>query len=212
MTPSLCRTQRGFSLVELIVVIAIIAILAVIGASVLSGSNVTISSAATQVSASIAGARQLAISKNCRTRFIIVTNKQTNRADWRLNRYAVLRVPENYADTTGTSAFVQVTELAELGSGVYFRDNIHKDANVTAPKSMLDPTYVDTTRVNGEDIEYAYIEFLPTGQTARTSTENIFEIEKAPTADISPPNNMNYVRIGVSQYTGRVKFQRPGLK
>lgn len=210
-SPASGGRTRAFSLVELLAVIAIIVILAAIGATILRGNTVGVSSAASQVSNAIASARQLAISKNCRTRFIIITDAVMNPEDWRLKRYTVLRIPENVADTTSTSPFVQATELGDLGNGVFFRDNVHVDVGVNAPNSMFKSTYRDQTQINGVKVEYAYIEFLPNGTTSRSSTENIFEIEKAPSFDKSIPNNTNYVRIGVAQYTGRVKYQRPSL-
>jgi hypothetical protein len=199
----------------LLAVIAIIVILAAIGATVLRGSTVGVSSSASQVSNSISSARQLAITKNCRTRFIVVTDSTANREEWRLKRYAVLRIPENMADTTTKTVFVQASEFGELGTGIFFRDNVHTDNGLPPATSMFKPTTQrDKTQINGEEVEYAYIEFLPNGTTSRVSNENIFEIEKAPSYN-TPPNpsnpNKNYVRIGVAQYTGRVKYQRPSL-
>jgi prepilin-type N-terminal cleavage/methylation domain-containing protein len=204
----------GFSLVELITVIAIISILAVVGMSSFKSSNLGVSTAATEVSNTLSGARQLAISKSCRTRFIIVADDQSNPEDWRLHRYAVLRVPENVADTKSATVFVAATELKELPAGVYFRKNVHtaEDTAATSKNSIFDPAGLDRIQLQGKDIKYACIEFLPNGGTSSVSNLNIFELEQAPSATQSFPNNVNYVRIGVAQYTGRVKFQRPDVK
>src|SRR5687767_1025025 len=84
-----CAAAAGisaFSLIELIVVVGLIVVLAGLGVFAFSnqGSSMAITTAASQVSTSVAGARQLAVSSNARTRFIILADSEENEQEWKL--------------------------------------------------------------------------------------------------------------------------------
>ncbi|MGV3531374.1 MAG: pilus assembly FimT family protein, partial [Chthoniobacteraceae bacterium] len=87
------RSVRAFSLVELIVVIGLIVVLAGIGVYAFTnqGSGMAITTAASQVSTAVAGARQLAVSSNARTRFIILADSDQNEEEWKLRTYGILK-------------------------------------------------------------------------------------------------------------------------
>ncbi len=176
--------RAGFSLIELLAVIAIIALVTTLGVSAFSrrGQNAGVSTVAATVSGAVSAARQLAITKNCRTRFFIVTDAPETAEDWKLHRYGILRVPEDTADVdeNGNVAFELACRMDDLPTGVYFRRNTHSDEDASSGgHSMFDAT------VAGKQISYAYIEFLPSGSTSQksSSTANIFEITRAPSAD-----------------------------
>jgi prepilin-type N-terminal cleavage/methylation domain-containing protein len=210
--------RLGFSLIELMVVMAIIAALMTAGLRIFNGMNAgTVSTSMTRVMDTISSARELAVTENCRTRFIIVTGSGgwDAPAAWALHRYGVLRVPQDYPDTSGTAPFQPVSQGEDLADGVYFRPDRHETLNLAASgtaaaiKSIFDPGNIDQGPLwGGRTAQYAYIEFQPSGQTTEPSSQNTFEIEPSPSAGITT-NAKNYVRFGVGQYTGRVRFQRP---
>jgi prepilin-type N-terminal cleavage/methylation domain-containing protein len=205
----------GMTMMELIVVMAIIVILAGVGVSAFQsgGRNSVVSTAAAEVSGMIEGARQLAISSNHRTRFFVVTGSSSNPKEWRLARYGVMR--EKRLDS-GKSEFNMVTPLKPLQSGAYFREDDESLASgVKGPSGgIFDSTSEDHATIQGENVEYAYIEFLPTGGTTGGSGQNLFKILRAPDAETAPSEDQrsNYARIGVAQHTGRVKIQRPEIQ
>lgn len=211
--------RQAFTLVELLVVIAIIAILTTAGMRGFKGwQGTSMTTSAGQIVSAISNARDLAVAENCRTRFIIVTGSSGNPSSWRLHRYGILRVPQDYPDISGTAPFIPVTSGQDLTTGVYFRPDRHLSAATAASltgtsgnqiKSIFDQTNLDVGQLwGGEMAQYAYIEFQPSGGTTEESAQNIFEIEVAPSADIVTSGS-NYVRFGVAHYTGSVEFERP---
>lgn len=207
----------GFSLIELLVVMGILGLILSIGVGAFQASskNTGVSASAVQITSAISGARQLAITKNCRTRFFIVTASASNPEEWRMQRYGVLKIADDTVDTGDDSKFELASRIDKLPSGVYFRENRHADeggAPSSGSTSMFNGSDVANTELGGKNVEYAYIEFLPSGGTSRTASSNIFEIEKAPSGDKSIENNKNFIRVGVAQYTGRVKFERPDVQ
>lgn len=205
------NSRSGFSLVELMVVIAIIALVAALGVGAFnsSGKNIAVPTAAATVSNAVSAARQLAITKNCRTRFIIVT-ESGDRSEWKLHRYGVLRVKPDTVDLGGTVEWELVGRMDDLPTGVYFREDTH-DENDVGPGGTSMFAREENASIAGKSVKYAYIEFLPSGGTSEPTASNIFEVTRAPSADDDIPDNKNYVRIGVAKATGRVKFERPDL-
>lgn len=188
---------------------AIILLMVGMGAYVFTagtGFAAALSSSSSQVSNNVSGARQLAVSNNCRTRFIVLTNNAENKEDWRLRTYGVLKEQPS-AVVGGAPQFALVTQLDRLPTGIYFQRD-YRDTEAAQSTQMIDR--IATTRVQDvSNAEYAYIEFLPTGGTSSTGRENIFLIERGTDPGVSLPNDPNYSRLGVAQHTGRVRIERP---
>ena len=201
------RFSRGFSLTELLVVMAILAIMMALGAKALfsSNRNTILSSAAPQVASTISAARQLAITKNRKTRFAIIVT--SSKSEWDKHRYGVLSIPEGDPPNIDNPTFEPVARFEDLPEGVYFRDNQHKGTGETG--SVFHTT--SDVDFGGNSARYAYIEFLPTGGTSSATGMNIFEMQRAPSAD-KEVETKDYIRFGVAQYTGRVKVERPEVK
>ncbi len=209
MFPTRAKHHHAFSLVELLAVISIIVIMLGIGAYIFSGDRTfaaALSTSTSQVAGAIEGARQLAVSSNTRTRFAILTNSEDNKEEWRLRSFVVLKEAPG-SSYAGAASFSPITALEQLRAGIY----VQTDSSLDLPeggKQMLERT--ETTRIQGIDgVEYAYIEFLPTGAATTPTGENIFMIERAVTPGVSLANNHNFARIGVTQHTGKVRIERP---
>jgi prepilin-type N-terminal cleavage/methylation domain-containing protein len=212
MFPKHQRSRFGFSLVELLAVIAIIVVMVGMGAYIFSGNSsfaAALSTSTSQMAGAIEGARQLAITSNCRTRFAVLTNSTSNKDEWRLHSYVILKEDpgSSLSSLTGQPTFAVVTPIEQLRSGIY----VQRDTSLELPKDtrqMLERTATCTVQ-NVPAAEYAYIEFLPTGAATTTTGENIFVVERAVEPGVSLPNNHNFARIGVTQHTGRVRVERP---
>lgn len=195
---SFARTRRAFSLVELLTVMAIVALLSGATAMVFSdGRSLGIQTSAAQVSSTLSMARDLAVTTNRRTRFMIVTEAATNPLDQQRKSYAVLQ----YDETLGQ--FVPVSPLKALPAGVLFAGDQENEA---IGQGIFDSRAQVVMR--GASVDYAYIEFLPSGGTSGNSAANIFSITQGVSADQGPTHQANYARLGVAQHTGRVKVER----
>lgn len=209
MFPTRQRGPTGFSLVELLAVISIIVVMLGMGAYIFGGNGsfaAALSTSTTQVAGAIEGARQLAVTTNCRTRFGILTNNPANRQDWKLRSYVVLKEAPG-SGLNGAPSFSVVTALEQLRTGIYMQ----RDVSLALPeggRQMLERTATCPLQDVGS-AEYAYIEFLPTGAATTSTAENIFVIERGIEPGVSMPNNHNITRIGVTQHTGRVRVERP---
>jgi len=209
MLPNRHRGWVGFSLVELLAVISIIVVMLGIGAYIFGGNSsfaAALSTSTTQVAGGIEGARQLAVTTNCRTRFGVLTNDPANKEEWRLRSYVVLKEAPG-SSLNGQAAFSAVTSVEYLRTGIY----VQRDVSVDLPKGgkqMLERT-ATTALQDVASAQYAYIEFLPTGAATTSTSENIFMIERGMEPGVSLPNNHNFARIGVTQHTGRVRIERP---
>jgi prepilin-type N-terminal cleavage/methylation domain-containing protein len=210
MFPNRHRSRLGFSLVELLAVISIIVVMVGIGGYLFSGNSsfaAALSASTNQVAGAIEGARQLAVTNNCRTRFGVLTNNAANKDEWRLRTYVVLKEAPGSSLTGNGAVFSVVTPLEQLRTGIY----VQRDSTIDLPengKGLLDRTAACSLQ-GVASAEYAYIEFLPTGAATTSTSENIFKIERAMEPGVSLPNNHNFARIGVAQHTGRVRVERP---
>ncbi|MGV3533771.1 MAG: pilus assembly FimT family protein [Chthoniobacteraceae bacterium] len=210
--PVRSRTSvRAFSLVELIVVIGLIVVLAGIGVYAFTnqGSGMAITTAASQVSTAVAGARQLAVSSNARTRFIILADSDQNEEEWKLRTYGILK--EEVGVKVGNEPlFTMVSQLEQLPAGVYFAP-FDEQLDITVNDGqMFEESRLGTQPIQGrQDAQYAYIEFLPTGGTTTSTGRNVFMMLRAAGPGEPLPNaENNKVGIGVAQMTGRVKVER----
>ncbi|RYD66698.1 MAG: prepilin-type N-terminal cleavage/methylation domain-containing protein [Verrucomicrobiaceae bacterium] len=219
------RQRDGFSLIEMVVVVGIIAVIAAIGMTAFSGGGpgVLLSTSTAQVSSMLSGARQLAVSQNCRTRFYILLNEDPNKPEWRLRGYGILKEELGVSDGS-KGVFVPATGLNLLREGIYFQRELPEEGETdpvdpgTEPESgeerkpVLDRTPELMSFQNIDGVKYAFIEFLPTGGTETASAYNILRLERGLEPGVSMPNQTNYVRIGVAKHTGRVKIERPEIQ
>lgn len=193
------RLEKGFSLVELLAVVSIISILLGAGAVVLNGKSTSLSTDSTKVFAAISEARQLAIASNTRTRFVIFTDNNGNPTDWQMRRYGILR--EQRGATPGAiPTFSLAGSLDDLGTGVYFQQTREYGKGVFANE--------DSGQVPGAgNARYAYIEFLPSGETAGSSSSNVFQLGRG-VKPTSSPDETQGILIGVTQKVGRVRVEK----
>lgn len=193
------RQCVGFSLVELLCVVSIVSILAGAGAIALNGKSASISTDSAKIFSMISEARQLAITANVRTRFIIFTGSERNPLEWHMRRYGILR--EQRDTLSGmTSSFEQVGSPNSLGAGVYFQQTKAYGKGVFESE--------DSGKLPGApNADYAYIEFLPSGMTTGASAANVFQIGLGDSSASSPDETQNIV-IGVTQKVGRVRIEK----
>ncbi len=182
---------------------AIISLLAGAGAVALQGNGKasSIATDAAKIFTALSEARQLAISSNTRTRFVIVTAASDKPEDWKMERYGILREVSDLP-AGETPYFELVGRLGKLGTGVYFQKGSEYGTGVFDSGSQSSGKLIGTGNV-----EYAYIEFLPSGGTTGPSTGNIFQIGRGVTPDGSA-DETQYALLGVSQQTGRIRIQR----
>jgi prepilin-type N-terminal cleavage/methylation domain-containing protein len=190
--------KPAFSLVELLTVIAILALLAGAGAFAFQWQP-SLSAESGKIFSTIAEARQIAISQNTRTRFVILTDAGGAPVDSGLRRYGIMKEIAEYA--MGASRYFELTgPLRELGVGLYFQQTETHGRGIFS--HTADGRFPGATEAN-----YAYIEFLPSGETSAPSTENIFQIGRG-TASESLAHNGQYIMVGVTQRTGRVRVEQ----
>jgi hypothetical protein len=142
-------------------------------------------------------ARDLAVTSNRATRFIVVSEQATNPGDSRLRSYGVLQYDMSLAQ------FVLASPLKQLPTGVYFSEDRGSEA---AGRGIFDSR--GQIAIRGGQVDYAYIEFQPTGGTKTSSGANIFSLAGGASADALLPNAVDYARLGVAQHTGRVRVER----
>jgi type II secretory pathway pseudopilin PulG len=189
---------RAFSLVELLAVTALVALLS--GATAMmftNGRSAGLQTSAAEISGALTMARDLAVTSNRRTRFIIVSGADDNPGTMRLKSYCILQYDPAQA------AFATVFPLKHLPAGVYFDEDQENEA---AGRGVFD--FRDRINLRGTGVDYAYVEFLPAGGTTAASGANIFSLVAGSAAGEPLPGAKDYVRLGVAQHTGRVKVER----
>lgn len=189
---------RAFSLVELLAVMALVALLSGATAMMFSnGRSAGIKTSAAEISGALTMARDLAVTSNRRTRFIIVTEADSNPGDLRLKSYGILQYD------TALAQYVLASPLKHLPTGVFFDEDQENEA---AGRGIFDSQ--DTAPIRGGNVDYAYVEFLPAGGTKATSGSNIFSLVGGTAPGQPVPGSTDYARLGVAQHTGRVKVER----
>lgn len=190
------REAGAFSLIELLAVMAIVAVLSGATAMMFSdGKSLGIRTSSAQVSSTLSMARDLAVTSNRRTRFVVLTESASNPGELRRKSFGVLQYD-------GVQ-FVPVSAWKQLPEGVYFAED---QKNEAAGQGIFE--FRDHVPWRGTSVEYAYIEFLPSGGTKGTSGENIFSLAAGTTGEHILSEKQDYARLGVAQHTGRVKVER----
>ncbi len=193
------------------VVIGLIVTLAGLGVYAFNntGQSLAITTAATQVSTVVAGARQLAVTSNARTRFIILADSDQNEDAWRMRTYGILK-EEAGVKLGSEPLFTLVSQLEQLPQGVYFAPFTDTLEVKSTDGEFFDEARFGTQQIQTkEDATYAYIEFLPTGGTTTSTGRNVFMMVRGAAPGTPLPNaDNNRVGIGVAQMTGRVKVER----
>ena len=190
------RTSVAFSLVELLAVMAIVAVLSGATAMMFSdGKTLGIRTSSAEVSSTLSMARDLAVTSNRRTRFVVVTENVSNPGELRRKSFGVLK-------HDGTQ-FVPVSAWKQLPAGVYFAED---QKNEASGQGIF--AFRDQVLLRGNSVEYAYIEFLPSGGTKESSGENIFSLAAGTGPDQILTEKRDFARLGVAQHTGRVKVER----
>lgn len=188
------RTSRGFSLIELLVVLAIIGIVAVLAIPSISLALVgsRIDSAGQMISDSFGQARQEAVAKDrdVQVRFYKLTS------GW--CAFQIFRAEPSASGST----LVAVTPVRLLPQGIVISSTLSPlltaDAAISGTVTL--PVYGATA--------YAGFYFLPSGQTeSALTTQNNYVTVQGAHASGSPPSN--YSTLQINLVTGKVEAYRP---
>jgi uncharacterized protein (TIGR02596 family) len=196
--PSMVRTVRGFSLIELLVVLAVVSILAVIAIPAMNSSmtSTKLTAAGQMISDTIGLARQEAVTKDRDVQVRFYNIGANTWPGWRAIQ--VLRVEP----TSSGSSLVAVTKLRLLPDAIILSSTL-------SPMVSADPAVTGTTTlpIYGT-ATYGGFCFLPSGEveSALTTANNYVTVQSA-TAQGSPP--ANYSTLQVNLTTGKVTTYRP---
>ena len=208
--PRLSRASVAFTLVELLVVVAIMVILISIGVRAFTslGKGLPMRTAITQVSDSLSSARQLAISSNANTRFVVITDPTQ---PFRYGTFGILK--ETYIATSGSFSYIAAEPFQSLPGGIYFQADSSADNSANyMPKGNPSDPEPGQLAVRGQIVAedgYRVVEFHPTGDTATSNEENLFVMGRgsSPGVLLSDTIDPDKATIVVGSSTGRVKVQ-----
>jgi prepilin-type N-terminal cleavage/methylation domain-containing protein len=226
--------RRGFTLVELLTVIAIIAVLTALAATALrTVQSTSLQTAARQVSNTLQLARQYAINLRVNTRVIIAVDDTVGNDDLICRAYAVCK-EERDPDTGATTGWILMEDWRFLPQGIVFSDqgNIGtvdvpdspplkqtRALDVEPPDGFKD---IETIAVKYPDGSSAgtwtacYAEFKSTGMASSFTSSGGFargirliqgSVLNPSTREILCVNNANWVYIEYDLYGGRVRLR-----
>jgi prepilin-type N-terminal cleavage/methylation domain-containing protein len=158
--------QSGFSLVELLMVMAIIAILSFVGLSSMQGNSASASlgSGEAQAASLMQSARNLAILKNTSTR-LLVSNDLSNGSGY-LRSMAVVYSSVN---SSGVTVWTSATKVESLPQGIFF--NADRSGKVSAEILTMNLTVPATAATEGTGPAWYYYEFAASGATGNNGAE-----------------------------------------
>lgn len=201
--------NRAFTLVELLVVIGLMVVLIAMGVRAFSslGKGLPMREAVNEVTDTLNAARQIAITNNANTRFVIITD--VNQAF----RYGTYGIMKDTFVTSGSFTYLAAAPFQSLPAGIYFKSDSSVDDASKYPNgsSPSDPA-ATAFPLRGQtitDTGYRYIEFTPTGNTLTSNEQNLMILGKgySPGTLLSDQIDPDKATIYVGSSTGRVKLQ-----
>ena len=219
-------SRRGFTLLEIVVVLAIVAILAVFAVPAMVSSGTNVSTGAEQVTATLAFARSEAIAKRTVVRFGIVTG-------WDENESAEYRKYSLWAWDRAQERYRQIQNWETLPQGLVFETRRPKYI-ARADYAKADPSssrgdYVTggeenvfTASSQSSPVQVHYLEFKPSGRAGIEGGDMrniLFSIVPGTLhggsfskVAYSPQENgkpNDWAQFNIDTLTGRVRYYRP---
>lgn len=212
------RQGRGFTLVELLAVLALIALMVTLTVAALSGLGraTALTTAGAKVAGAISLARQNAMGRNVLTALIIPTD--TSREDC-YRAYTIYELPAREdGSLAGSADWRQLTKWETLPKGVIISP--HAGTQLTSSSDPALPAFPAIQRQNQTLHEYKYVLFSPTGSVTKPSfpqapkvrlAEGFWEKNSASPTYTRPGEHgepANYFDIAVVSATGAIKIDR----
>ncbi|CAN5452927.1 hypothetical protein BH09VER1_BH09VER1_36200 [soil metagenome] len=199
-------TRAGFSLIELLVVLAVISILTTLGAKVLAGGS-GLQTAGISISDFALMARNEAISQNSTTALVF---KNAGSEAFRSYCILTLKRPTDGSQLASTN-WVQGTPWKTLPVRVRF-ENSGGANDVFKTNSAFYPP-LPTTSYRGEPVapsSLSVVLFSPDGQVRASGigdSAELYMIEDLPGHSLT--NSRNWVKIDFNRATGNVRMTQP---
>lgn len=203
--PSVRSRRHGFSIVEIIVVVAILTVAAVLSAPYIAGmaAAARLRTAADAVQNRLLEAQSLAILFNtdAELRFYEAEDLVGGRFTLRKLRILTLRPPEDdSSDTTSASVFEPVGAITSLDQEI----EISTDS---VRSSIMDLGFQDsTTDIYGR---YIALRFHSDGSPALQSSKPWFLTLHEKDAQLRDPRLRNFVTVQIDPATGRLRSFQP---
>lgn len=199
-------TRSGFSLIELLIVIAIISIMTTLGAKVLTGGS-ALQTSGVAMSDFALMARNEAISRNSLTALVF---KNSGSQAFRSYCIMTLKRPMDGSQPASTN-WVQGTSWKTLPDSVRFENSGDSNDVFTANPGIYPP--LPTTSFQGETVApsaLAVVLFGPDGQVQAAGAGDSAELHMIP--DLpgrTLASSSNWVRIDFNRATGNVRMTQP---
>lgn len=202
--PSVRSRRHGFSIVEIIVVVAILTVAAVLSAPYIAGmaAAARLRTAADAVQNRLLEAQSLAILFNtdAELRFYEAEDLVGGRSTLRKLRILTLRPPEDDSSATPASLFEPVGTITSLDQEI----EISMDSRRS---SIMDLGFQDsTTDIYGR---YIALRFHSDGSPALQSSKPWFLTLHEKDAQLRDPRLRNFVTVQIDPATGRLRSFQP---
>ncbi len=195
------QCTRGFSLIELLFVIAIMSALTGVGVATFSGNSARVSTGGNLVADLASQARQNSLSKGVMTALVMAKTTSTATSNYRA--FALVE------KVSGTSNWTPVTRWNHLPQGIAV-DPSGSDNFINNTPQVLTPELPSIAGTQISAADCAFQVFLPDG---RLSTKGI-TTTVSPTLRINEETKTgasggNYYEIIINPLTGTFKVERP---